>query len=126
MSLEGGGLWIPDHPGGTHQNGTEADFRYVRTDGLVSTDASAAFNICDPDQSHLYNRTATEKLFRLFIQNSFVELIFVAREECLGLEDSTLLAYLEPDDTGVHDNHFHLRIKDPDGPNDVVPLHCIF
>ena len=94
-----GGQW--DHHG--HQNGLEVDIRYVRTDTL-----EGALNIVS-DSMHYY-RIATGMLINFLLRNCIGEAIIASPYCHLVFEDVDVVY----DESGVHDNHFHLRIVDPD------------
>ena len=98
-----GGRW----PGGDHswhRNGLEVDIRYIRNDG-----EELPLDIRD-DSSHYY-RIATGMLINFLFSNCDQEQIIVSSRCGLLIEDVDV----KYDSSGVHDNHFHLRIKDPDG-----------
>ena len=96
-----GGYWS-DHV--CHQNGTEADFRYVRNDGIED-----ALNV--RTQPALYDTAKTIALMNYLFANSKSIKIIVS--PYCGIEFTGIdTAY---DASGKHDNHFHLRIEDPDG-----------
>jgi hypothetical protein len=95
MSKEGGGYF---HPHDSHQKGLDMDMRYIRSDnssGGVTTD-----NIS------LYSRTRTQELINLLFQLGNIVLIY---------SDDTQLQGITYD--ADHNNHFHVRIADPDGNN---------
>ncbi len=99
-----GGPW----PGGEHQwhqNGTEADFRYVRNDGQ-----ELGLNIGSADSIY-YDVEATVTLMEYLFANSNSIYIIVSPHCHIAFIGITAVY----DQTGEHDNHFHLRIEDPDG-----------
>lgn len=98
-----GGDWRPDHE--CHQNGTEADFRYVRND-----EQEASLNIAGPDSIY-YDPEATAALMNYLFQNS-ISIKIIVSPYCYITFTGIEAVY---DTTGEHDNHFHLRIEDPDG-----------
>lgn len=121
LSLREGG-YFPGQPGipgceqghAYHQQGLDVDVRYLRKDGL-----EGPLNICrDPAN---YDTVATAQLMNSFLfveaaeANAQIDSIFVDLN-CVGLRHTT--------DTGRrvlfhkdgHENHFHVRIVDPDGP----------
>jgi hypothetical protein len=98
-----GGPW-PGDEHTWHQNGTEVDFRYVRNDGQ-----EASLNV--RTQPSLYDTNATVALMNYLFANSHSIYIMVS-PHC-GIEFSGITVVY--DQSGEHDNHFHLRIEDPDG-----------
>lgn len=98
---EFGGVFPPHS---CHQNGTEADFRYVRNDGQ-----EASLNI--RTQPSLYDTHATVALMEHLFANSNSIYIIVSPHCGIRFFGMDTLY----DATGVHDTHFHLRIEDPDG-----------
>ena len=115
LSLRQGGNW-PPHV--SHQNGLDVDIRYLRKDardGIYDT-----LNICT--QGSLYDTLATLRLLEtIVVENGdgregrpFVELVF-ADTTCLGIANDPRDPFIKHD--ADHRNHFHVRILDPDGPN---------
>jgi hypothetical protein len=97
-----GGYWPPHN---CHQNGTEADFRYVRNDGQeIGLDISSADSI-------YYDVDATTALIDYLFANSNSIYIIVSPHCHIEFSGITVVY----DQSGKHDNHFHLRIEDPDG-----------
>lgn len=43
--------------------------------------------------------------------------LFVADSSCVAIIDTSNSGVLIYDPSGEHDNHFHVRIRDPDGAN---------
>lgn len=85
-----------------HQNGLEADFRYVRNDGQ-----EISLNIAGPDSIY-YDPGATAELMNSLIANGTITVIYI----------DTVHAYLVGDileHRVGHSDHFHVRIEDPDG-----------
>ena len=101
MSLQNGGIWLPHS---SHQNGLDVDIRYVRNDGQ-----ELPLNITDHPED--YDTLATVDLMNSLFQNGDCVLIVVS-EVCGIIFEDIEVRY---DTTNVHDNHFHLRIEDPDG-----------
>ena len=99
MSLRNGGKW-DDHS--SHKNGLDVDVRYVRKDHMDTT-----LNI--RIQPSLYDSSATLSLMRYMVDNGSVQLIILS--PYAGIIGNGVIA----DTTGAHDNHFHVRIFDPDG-----------
>lgn len=88
-----------------HQNGIEADFRYVRNDGL-----EIPLNLSTSD-SDSFDKYATIELFNSLFENADPIKIYVGtflrgKIEFEGI-DTVYDAY--------HNDHFHLRLQDPDG-----------
>ena len=114
MSLRTGGSF-PPHV--SHRNGVDVDMRYIRKD-RSETDT---LNICT--QAELYDTAATISLWNTIIFRNgdgrngrpLVEAIF-ADTACVGIIDDEGYHYITHVDD--HQNHFHVRIRDPDGtPN---------
>jgi murein endopeptidase len=104
ISLEGGG---PFQGHSCHQNGTEADIRYVRNDGQ---DSGLDLSV----QPGLFSKALTIELMNLFAQSGLVDTIFVDPASGITSADvpGVTISY---DYSGVHINHFHVRMYDPDG-----------
>ena len=89
-----------------HQNGTEADFRYVRNDGLEDP-----LNISTSDSIY-FDVSATVALMSYLLDNSNSIKIYLSsycRGKIIFTEIDTVY------DTAGHHDHFHWRIQDPDG-----------
>jgi hypothetical protein len=103
LSQRPGGRFRPHR---SHQNGLDADLRYVRKDG-----ADAPLDLRRAPEA--YDAAATQELLRLFLRHCDVALFF-ADVDRLGFADSDLasdrdvLAYAPG-----HSNHFHLRLNPP-------------
>ena len=92
--------------------------RYVRSDG-----EELPLNICtDPD---LYDRAETIALINSFLEdlrptgagpNARIDSIFVDLD-CSNLPTTTSTGDTVVFDKAGHQNHFHVRIRDPDGPS---------
>lgn len=113
MSKDGGGQWLhsynpdpfnPRHRG--HQNGTEADIRYLRKSNYNSS-LNISTNPWD------YDTVATADLITCIIH---------AANALGGLEvmivDSADLGFFDPrymynDTTAIHQSHFHIRVHTP-------------
>lgn len=121
LSLKEGG-YFPGNPGvpgceedhDYHRQGVDVDVRYLRKDGV-----QGPLDICDPMQKPNYDTVATLTLINSFLlarrarpedANAPIDSIFVDLN-CLGLEPSSTMFH-KPG----HQNHFHVRIRDPDGP----------
>lgn len=111
MSLRYGGLWQPDHPGGTHQNGTEVDVRYLRNDGMDGLDLSDLFL-----RTNVYDRAATRHLIQCYLNDPAVIKIFY---DSIYTEFDPPFpgSVMDHDGDREHADHFHVRIADPDGEN---------
>ncbi len=114
LSLRLGGFFgdcagVADHT--FHQNGLDVDIRYLRFNG------EQALNICT--QQDLYDVNATVRLLNAIgIDNgngvngdAYVEFVFV---------DTACVGFQRPLPDWIryapgHQNHFHVRIRDPDG-----------
>ncbi len=96
-----GGPW-PNSDHWSHQNGLDVDVRYVRKDGNP-----IGLNIEDNPQD--YDTAATSTLFNRFIRNGRVDIIIA---DTANLGNISWSGIIHDDD---HDDHFHLRIIDPDG-----------
>lgn len=95
-------------PHRSHQNGLDADLRYVRTDGI-----NAPLDL--RRNPELYDPVATQQLFRLFLEHCDVHVLFVDLEG-LGFGNAELDAGREVLHTAAgHSNHFHVRLNPPGG-----------
>jgi hypothetical protein len=113
LSKRGGGLWPSIANPGTnrhdsHQNGLDADVRFLRI-----SDAQTPLDLRTADSLD-YDLYSTVDLMRCFVR--------VARDRVIAIFVDTVLAKIqnEPGQTVVihdtgHYNHFHVRIIDPDG-----------
>jgi hypothetical protein len=107
-----GGPWynnqgLPRHSH-SHQNGLDLDIRYLRLNG-----DTIPLNLASPD-SVFYDLDATVDLGSCFMAAGNIQYIFI----------DTIYAHISRrgfESIVVHDtshrNHFHVRIRDPDGPN---------
>ncbi len=95
-----GGLFPPHS---CHQNGLEADFRYVRNDGQ-----EIGLNIAGSDSIY-YDVDATVDLMNFLIDNANVTIIYVDTVHA-GIVVSDPIRHLSG-----HQDHFHVLILDPDG-----------
>lgn len=104
MSLEFGGPWYPDHA--THQNGLDADLRYVRTDR-----ASSPLNL----NSIYYDQNATHNVMLAFaeVYEDDINVIYVDFDQ-LGFDVEVNNVSIFTDDDH-HDDHFHVGINCPSG-----------
>jgi hypothetical protein len=86
---------------GSHENGLDVDIRYMRSDGQ-----EAPVEITDDGH---FSRSLSQELITLFCNYSDrVDLIFVGDEVFTGCG-------LDYTKMSRHQDHFHLRIVDPDG-----------
>ena len=100
LSLRDGGPF-PPHAG--HQNGLEADLRYVRRDrAFVPLDLRLDPQAYDPD--------ATARLFDAMFDTCSIEFILVDLER-LGFSLSDSDRNLRIIDAAGHSNHFHIRLR---------------
>ncbi len=90
----------------SHQNGRDADVRYVRWDG---TEAGVDFSQNPSD----YDAQTTYDLMQCFLEDNRVQLLIV--DPRAGV--SAVPGLIVHDDTGGHRHHFHVRVYDPDGEN---------
>jgi len=118
MSLRTGGLFATcGDPHEWHRNGLDVDVRYVGKDGY-----EGPLDICLQNQAGQYDTTATLRLFETIVVlngdsrngKPWVSLI-LADTTCLGFVNAPDDPYIVHD--ADHRNHFHVRIRDPDGPN---------
>ncbi len=97
MSRQSGGYFGGNPPHTSHQNGLDVDVRYIRKDGYSSGVTTNSSN---------YSRTRTQELINLFFKFGNIIVIYSADTELQGIT-------YEAD----HNDHFHVRIADPDGNN---------
>ncbi len=107
LSRPGGGSWLPDHA--SHQNGRDADVRYVRRDrDTLPLDLRFAGAPIDTDATiHLWNCLIQ---YSPWVQFIIIDSVFFGD----FIERNPKLVF---DTSRVHANHFHVRIIDPDGNN---------
>lgn len=113
------GTYFPGHPGVTgceddhdyHQQGVDVDIRYVRKG------AQGPLNICTEKAD--YDTAATITLLNSFAfamqstdANASIDSIFVDAT-CLGAAQLASYVFHK----AGHQDHFHVRIRDPDGPS---------
>lgn len=98
-----------------HQQGVDVDIRYVRNDG-----GEGPINICI--DSTLYDPAQTSVLISSFLRaeqgddaNARIDSVFVDLN-CLRFPDTTTSGRKWAFHKNGHQNHFHVRIRDPDGP----------
>lgn len=102
MSKDGGGYWLNSdgserHKG--HQNGTEVDVRFLRTDH-----APVPLNLHSSD-SAFFDRWATVDLIDCFLAIEWVERIVI---DTVSTHITGDPSFIEQDPT--HFNHFHVRV----------------
>ena len=103
-STEEFGGSFPPHT--SHQNGLDVDIRYIRKDNKED-----GLNLLDTLERRNYDTTATIALMNYLFSNGTAARIIVS--QYCGISFKYVPATY--DTTGAHDNHFHLRIVDPDG-----------
>lgn len=104
ISRQGGGPFAHHD---CHQNGLDVDVRYVRDDGQ-----EAPLDLrSSPDD---YSQPLTLELIRLWAATGIVEWIEVDSGAGIGPADVSGAAVVV-DSSGEHANHFHVRLRDPDG-----------
>lgn len=108
ISLQNGGYWFPH---ASHQNGLDADFRYIRTDRQelpldVSTSDSTLFDV---------ETTASLISYLLYEWGDTTNTIFFIDTNYVRIYDPSNLNRVRHAEG--HANHFHMRIPDPDGTN---------
>jgi len=108
LSLKNGGYFFPHI---SHQNGLDADFRYIRTDEEekpldLSTSDSIYF-----DQE----KTALLMSALLYLWGDTTNTIFFIDTNYVKIYDPSNLNRVRHE--SGHANHFHMRIPDPDGTN---------
>lgn len=96
----------PFPPHSCHQNGLEADFRYVRNDGN-----EWPLDLGDTVQIKYYDGVATAALMTYLFNNG--NAIYIIVSPLCEIEFENITAVY--DASGNHNDHFHLRIEDPDG-----------
>jgi len=113
MSLQAGGSWKPDHD--THRNGRDVDVRYIRSSGTREGE-NATLNIVDfpaewdaPISTDLVFCFGATPSAGAQVEVVLVSYVFYDRL-------ATPPVWLRRRATD-HADHFHVRIVDPDGPN---------
>ncbi len=101
ISKHGGGRFCHHN----HQNGLEADIRYVRNDG--KEDAVDAF---EPGFSYPLSRM----LINVF--RAGPDLVTIIGSDNRD-PDGQSLSGVKQDKDDIHDDHFHVEFRDPDGLN---------
>jgi murein endopeptidase len=112
ISKVGGGPWLSEHPGGSHQNGLNIDMRYVRTDAKAES-----LNLLT--EASFYDKALTVELINLWISTGRVQSLIVhpASQITAGDVPGATLSIETPSSNPKHHNHIHLRLKDEDGPD---------
>lgn len=97
-----------------HRQGVDVDIRYVRSD-----DQELPLNICEQDAP--YDPAQTSALISSFLAaehpddaNARMDSVFVDLD-CLNIPDTTTTGRRWAFHSDGHQNHFHVRIRDPDG-----------
>jgi murein endopeptidase len=101
LSLRAGGPFVPHS---SHQNGLDADVRYVRRDGRV-----APLDIRSTPGD--YDAVTTQALLQAFVRRCSVSAIFVDLPS-LGFTNEELDSPVLVQAPG-HTNHFHVRLRPP-------------
>ncbi len=104
LSLECGGLFSPHV---AHQNGLEADVRYVRSDGQEAP--------CSFDAGCPYDQAGTQELINFWIAQGASLILLDSRS---GIPQDTVVQWA----TG-HADHFHVRFPKPD--TDITCGACV-
>lgn len=106
ISRPGGG---PFPPHDNHQNGLDVDVRYIRNDGI-----EAGLNLSG--NTDAYSRELTLELIRYWVATGEVDQVYV--DPAAGISSTDISgATLIIDNSGGHVDHFHIRLRDPDGPD---------
>jgi len=107
LSLQNGGDFS-DHPS-SHQNGLDIDVRYMQAW------AEGPLDLADQAQlDNLYDPVATAELMECFYRTGLVE--YIVYDTRTTLTNAAGSNFLHPDPRGRHSDHFHVHVKDPDGP----------
>lgn len=106
ISSEMGG---PFFPHSEHQNGLDIDVRYVRNDG-----AELGVNLSIQNQKKKYSKALTIDLLRKFAANGSLYRILVSPLSGISSADVPGVNIVQ---TSGHDDHFHVSLVDPDGPD---------
>ncbi len=104
ISTNGGGYWA-DHPGRTHQQGLNADVRYMRANIIEEQ----GYDFSGEPYSN-FSLERTRSLIDFFIQNGATRIIVDYRS---GIQETAIIVHDYPP-TDHHD-HFHVEFADPDG-----------
>lgn len=109
MSKRDGGEWFPDHPS-SHQNGLDVDVRYLRLDNMSGENAWLDISL-NPEAWDTLTSMDLLDCF-LYYTDDRVQDIFISPilYDLLALPRDARMSWLSG-----HDNHFHVRIYDPDG-----------
>lgn len=84
--------------------------RYVRSDGQ-----EGPLDLADPNQAqNLYSKTLTIELLNLFAANGSLYRILVSPTSNITSADVPGVNIVQ---VSGHDNHFHVSLVDPDGPD---------
>jgi hypothetical protein len=88
-----------------HQNGLEADIRYVRDTG------EGPLDLTEPNLP-TYSKAKAIELMQLFVNSGLVDLIYVHPNSGITSND---VPGVVVDNSSTHRDHFHVRLRDPDG-----------
>jgi len=108
MSLRHGG-YMTSHS--WHRNGTEVDVRYVRKDKSEWGEWAGALDLNNEPAE--FDTTATIDLINTFIAQGNVQLISISDLTGISISDVSDTSVINIDNSGVHDNHFHVQIVKP-------------
>lgn len=106
ISREVGG---PFSPHTEHKNGLDIDVRYVRNDG-----AELGVDLSVQNQKKKYSKPLTIELMRKFAANGSLYRILVSPLSGITSADVPGVNIVQ---VSGHDNHFHVSLVDPDGPD---------
>jgi hypothetical protein len=112
LSLQFGGVFGSPREHSEHQNGLDADIRYLRFSGEQRLD------LADPvDRQNNYDVVSTLELIQCFLNDSrVIQILYDSEYSNIvpGQGESKLINRHQQRD---HTDHFHVRIADPDGSN---------
>jgi hypothetical protein len=105
LSRLGGGNWDPDHM--SHQNGRDVDVRPIRLDG-----DQIGVDLDTPSGQDAYDDHSTEDLlFCIAYEFPDVDTIFL-KKSVFNVAEFPGGVFINEN---AHNDHFHVRINDPDG-----------
>lgn len=96
-------------PHDSHQNGLDVDIRYVRNDGQ-----EIGLNIADDKQRQYYDAANTVVLLNRLRKYGRVTIIYMDTVHA-GITVRDPIRYWDG-----HEDHFHVRIEDPDGTDNKI------
>lgn len=100
----------PFSPHDEHQNGLDFDVRYVRKNGIADS-----LNLAVKSQKkNWYDKTLTIELLRKFAANGSLYRILVSPLSEITSADVPGVSIVQ---VSGHDDHFHVSLVDPDGPD---------